>query len=77
MTAAVVGLGAAIEGGLGGAVVGGAVGKAIEPAADFGLDLIDTFLLDGLLKGWTPKVFFNELDQEHRRLMARASQSPT
>jgi len=61
MTAAGVGLGTAIKGGLAAAAVGGTIGKALEPIADFGLDLLDSFLLDGLLRGWTPRLFLSQL----------------
>ena len=67
MTAAGAGLGAAIEGGLAAAAVGGTVGKILEPVADLGLDLLDSFLLDGLLRGWTPRLFLNQLARELTR----------
>ena len=31
------------------------------PAVDFTLDLLDEFLLEGLRKGWHPRMFFNDL----------------
>ena len=68
MTAAGVGLGAAIEGGLTGSAMGGLGGKLLEPAADFGLEMLDTFVLDGLLMGWTPKLFMNRLGRELGRI---------
>jgi hypothetical protein len=30
------------------------------PAAELGPDLLDGFLLDGLLRGWTPRMFFDD-----------------
>jgi hypothetical protein len=43
-------------------VLGGiAVPKLLEPIADSGLDLVDQFLLEKLTKGWTPRMFFNDL----------------
>lgn len=49
-----------VIGGPAGGVVGAATGKLLEPIADFGIDIVDTFVLDGLLKGWNPKHFFDE-----------------
>lgn len=48
--------GGAIAGPLG-AVAGGSAG----PVVDFGLDLIDEFLLGNILKGWSPRNYINEL----------------
>lgn len=62
MTALGTGAGAAIAGAEG--MVGGAVvGRLLEPAVDLGLDLVDEFLLAGLTKGWTPKLFFKDLEK--------------
>lgn len=44
-----------------GAAGGAGVAKLLEPAADFGLDMLDEFVLSGLTKGWTPKIFFDDL----------------
>lgn len=44
-----------------GAAGGEGVAKLLEPAADFGLDMLDEFVLSGLTKGWTPKIFFDDL----------------
>lgn len=54
-------LGSQIEG----AVIAGslALSKVLDPLADLGLDLLDTFVLDGLTKGWTPKIFFDDLER--------------
>jgi hypothetical protein len=41
--------------------LGGLMAQAAHPAVDFGLDLLDEFLLDGLKKGWHPRMFFNDL----------------
>lgn len=57
-------IGGAIGHALGGipeAMTGAALAKAIEPAVDPGLDLVDEFLLDGLFKGWTPRMFVEEM----------------
>jgi len=61
MTAAGVGAGALIEASALGAVAGGVAGKVLESVADLGLDLLDNFLLDGLLKGWSPRMYFDDL----------------
>jgi hypothetical protein len=63
MVAAGAGIGAAIEGSLSGAAWGVAAAKFLEPVADLGLDLADAFLLDRLLKGWTPRMFLDDLKQ--------------
>ena len=48
-------------GGLPGTLLGGTVGKILEPAADIGLDMLDTYFLDGLLRGWNPRIFLDKL----------------
>jgi len=68
MTAVGAGIGVAIEASPAAAVLGAGAAKALEPAAELGLDLLDSFLLDGLLKGWTPRMFFDDLrklDPQH------------
>lgn len=50
-----------------GSLIGAALGKAVDPAVDVGLDLLDSFLLDGLTKGWTPRMFFDDLRALPRR----------
>lgn len=54
------GIGALIAG-VPGSMAGAAIIKAAEPAVDFAIDLVDEFLLDGLTKGWTPRVFIDDL----------------
>lgn len=44
-----------------GALGGAGAAKLLEPAADFGLDMLDEFVISGLTKGWTPKIFFDDL----------------
>lgn len=59
-------IGAAIGGsiaGIGGAAFGVSLSKIIEPAADIGIDLIDEFFLDGLAKGWSPRIFFDDIKE--------------
>jgi hypothetical protein len=66
MTALGAGIGAMI-GGAEGALGGAAVGKGFEVGVDFALDLVDEFLLSGLTKGWSPKMFFDDLEKLRRR----------
>lgn len=54
------GIGALIAG-VPGSLTGAALIKAAEPAVDFALDLVDEFLLDGLTKGWSPRVFVDDI----------------
>lgn len=49
-------IGAALGGG-----VGAAVGATAAHFADPMIDLVDDYLLDGLTKGWTPRLFVDEL----------------
>lgn len=51
----------AVLGGVTGSVAGATAAKFIEPAADVALDLVDEFLIDGLTKGWTPRMFIDDL----------------
>ncbi|MGU5682060.1 hypothetical protein [Aeromonas allosaccharophila] len=60
MSAVGAGVGLLIAGPAG-AAGGAGVAKLLEPAADFGLDMLDEFVLSGLMKGWTPKIFFDDL----------------
>lgn len=53
------GLGATLAG-IGGAAAGAVVGKA----AELGLSLLDTYVLDGMLKGWNPRMFVDEIKEE-------------
>lgn len=46
-----------------GAMGGAGVAKLLEPAADLGLDMLDEFVLSGLTKGWTPKMFLEDIDK--------------
>ena len=46
-------------GGIGTAAVGG----ALASAGDLGLGLLDTYLLDNLLKGWHPRMFINDIEK--------------
>lgn len=53
-----IGLGSVL-GGIPGLVAGGVIVKG----AEIGLGLFDSFVLDGLLKGWNPQMFIEEIDQ--------------
>lgn len=66
MTAIGMGVGALV-GGPAAMALGAVGGKLIEGAADTGLDLMDQYLLDGMMKGWTPKVFIEKLEKEYRK----------
>lgn len=44
-----------------GAAIGGVVGNFAEPVVDFGLDLIDEYLISELTRGWTPRMFIDEI----------------
>lgn len=70
-----MGIGALI-GGPAAAIAGAAGGKLIEGAADIGIDLLDEYLLDGVLKGWTPRVFIEKLEHATRRDLARGRIEP-
>ncbi|WP_455928780.1 hypothetical protein [Pseudomonas fluorescens] len=59
MTSIGMGVGTLIAGPLG-TLVGPAAVKILEPVADVGLDLMDEFLISGLTKGWTPKMFIED-----------------
>ena len=72
-----VGMGVgALIGGPAAAIAGAAGGKLIEGVADIGLDLLDEYLLDGVLKGWTPRVFIEKLDQASRKDLSRSRVEP-
>jgi hypothetical protein len=58
--------GHAAEGAVPGAIAGGLIAQAAGPAVEFTLDLVDEFLLDGLRKGWTPRMFFDDLRELDR-----------
>jgi hypothetical protein len=66
MTAIGTGVGTLI-GGAEGALGGAAVGKALDVGADWALDLIDEFLVSGLTKGWSPRMFFDDLGKLRER----------
>lgn len=44
-----------------GTAIGGLAGLALEPVADFALDLADEYLVTELLKGWKPRMFIDDM----------------
>lgn len=66
----------ALVGGPAAAIAGAVGGKLIEGAADIGLDLLDEYVLNGVLKGWTPRVFIDKLEQATRSDLARSRVEP-
>jgi len=68
-------LGHTVEGAVPGALLGGIAAQAAGPAVEFTLDLLDEFLLDGLRKGWHPRMFFDDLRKLERIEKKGASQS--
>lgn len=67
MSAIGAGVGAIISNSIGGTALGGTVGGLLAPTADMGLDLLDEFVLSGLRKGWTPKIFFDDIEKLKRK----------
>ena len=67
MTMAVMGAGVgAIAGPIGasvGAVAGTLTGTLVEPALGVGLDLVDEYFISGIIRGWTPRMFFKEVEK--------------
>jgi len=67
-------------GGTEGMLVGGGAAAALsvathklpEVAADLGVHLIDSFLLERWLRGWSPRMFFNEVE----RALEKAESQP-
>lgn len=64
--AAGVAIGAAADTALG-LAAGAIAAKVADPAADMGLDLLDQFVIEGLAKGWSPRMFFDDLKELERR----------
>jgi hypothetical protein len=46
-----------------GAAFGAAAGKVVEPGLALCLALVDEYLISGLIKGWTPRMFFSEIQK--------------
>ena len=51
----------AAEGTLPAAFAGGLIAQATGPMTDFALDLLDEFLIEGLSRGWQPRMLFDAL----------------
>ena len=69
MTAIGTAVGATLAGAEGaklGASLGGVSAGAIEIASQLGLDLIDSFAVEAVSRGWAPRMFFNDLDRLER-----------
>ena len=62
MTAIGASIGATI-GGAEGAIGGAAVAKTLETGAGLTLDLVDAFLIEGVTRGWSPRMFFDDLSK--------------
>ncbi|MBU3155006.1 hypothetical protein [Clostridium estertheticum] len=58
-------VGAAVAGPIG-LAAGATVGRIAEPLIDVGLNLLDTYVLEGITRGWTPRHYF---DKDIMRLM--------
>jgi glycerol uptake facilitator-like aquaporin len=43
-----------------GAAIGGTAGGLLSPAFDVGLNLLDTYVLGSIFKGWNPRYFFTK-----------------
>lgn len=54
-------VGSMIDGPLLALAAGGAAAAIGDRLVDLGLDILDEFLLDGLRKGWHPRLFFDDL----------------
>lgn len=46
-----------------GTTIGGIAGNLLSPSADFALDMLDEYFISEVLKGWTPRTFFDELNK--------------
>lgn len=44
-----------------GAIIGGALGATVSPLTNIGLDMLDEYMINEIIKGWTPRMFFDEL----------------
>lgn len=46
-----------------GTAIGGVAGSLLSPSADLALDMLDEYFITELLKGWTPRMFFDEINK--------------
>ncbi|MFC4893078.1 hypothetical protein ACFPDQ_08455 [Pseudofrancisella aestuarii] len=44
------------------------IANGLTPITDLGIDMLDEFVLSGLIKGWTPKIFFYDLSKLEKSL---------
>jgi hypothetical protein len=44
--------------------IGTAIGAVLGPLSSLGLGLFDTYILDGILKGWNPQLFVDEIRKQ-------------
>ncbi len=44
-----------------GVLIGGALGTAVAPLTNVSLDMLDEYMISEMIKGWTPRMFFDEL----------------
>lgn len=51
-------IGGLVTGSIEGVCAGGILSKIIEPSFDFGISMLDGYVLDGILKGWNPRHYF-------------------
>jgi len=63
-TVGMFGIGSGVSAMLGGGIPGLTLGTVAGKAADLGFSLIDTYIVDGLLKGWNPKMFIDEINDK-------------
>lgn len=63
ITMSLLGAGVGSIAGPTGAAIGGFTGSLLFPTADFALDMLDEYFISEVLKGWTPRMFFDELNK--------------
>ena len=54
------GIGALVQG-IPGGIAGASIGKIVEPFADLGLGLFDSYFLNNMLLGWNPRLYIEDL----------------
>ncbi len=56
------------------AMIGAGLGKALEVGVDLGLDMFDSMILSNLSRGWSPKLYIDDL--KRLSIKGRGSDSP-
>ena len=56
------------------AMIGAGLGKALEVGVDLGLDMFDSMILSNLSRGWSPKLYID--DMKRLSIKGRGSDSP-